>query len=207
MKKINWLPGLGNLTNAEYEVFINHEKDEYNRRMKSLCPSKALRLAARVLAKGGGSCKKCSYCGGGRAEACHAPHTKNYISALGIDPCYEGVLLRLIKETEGKEENGVALDEIDTLLTDARSLINDNFETIITLAKVIIDLIENKHHLSPESEGHVRGIAESAKIILRHLDSVNEDADPDDDDDGSGDEDYYDDDYEYDSGDYECDDD
>jgi hypothetical protein len=145
-------------------------KEEYKKRLKMLCPSKRLRIAAKDIAAGHKSCEKCFYSGESKQD-CRIPHTNAYMNALGIDPCYEGVLIYLSKEMERKqEETGATFDEIDGLLEDARSIIYDNLDTISALCGVIMEIESTKKFLPKKVLSNIYAIAEVTQDIIDNWD-------------------------------------
>lgn len=180
MGKMSYIPSVTHFLDAECEAFTAKEKKAYKKRLKMICPSKAIRQLAKEIADSDDPCGNCAYGNKCDTDVCRVPHTEAYMEALGIYPCYEGVLFYLCKELEyeqqekqeeEQEKREELLDELDNALECAQSLIYDNLVTIRTLAEIIIGMSADNGMITPMSLKCVRLILDETQDILDGIDS------------------------------------
>lgn len=185
MENITRLPGMAHLSDTEYEAFISKERKEYRKRLKMICPFKDIRKQAEKMAAELASCEYCLYANGD--DGCCVPHTEAYIEAMDINPCYEGVLLRLCKDAERKiADCKEAADETAAELKRAYKTIYGNLETISVLCNLIINGAKNKKPLCPDILCCIRSLSETTQVIMDDWDfceDKTDEADFDNDDD------------------------
>lgn len=172
MGKIARLPGMEYMSGSEYKAFIKEERKAYRRRLRMIYPSKEMRQTADSLADGDESCANCYYYNkGGGSEMCRVPYTNAYRAALNIDPCYEGILVRLCKEMERERRQGESGDELKIM----RSRAYDTLETIDTIARVMINVAEKNETIPPVMAQCLRSISETAREIMKDWKSTDGD--------------------------------
>jgi len=164
MAKTTRLPGWADLSEGEYNAYLQTEKRQYENRLNLLCPSEELRREARETSEDTESCDQCVYYCPNEDEPCRVPHTEAYMDALGIDACYEGALLYLCKAMERKEqESGVTFGEIDAILQKYRTMIYDNLETMESLLEMLI------HSADKEHQGCYRLMRDKVQTLMGRL--------------------------------------
>jgi len=198
MKKTTRLPGCEDLPIKEYDAYIREEKQRYEQRLNVLCPSKQIQRAAMDLSEDADSCTKCFYFCPNEKETCRLPHTKAYMDALAINPCFEGVLLRLCKDLERKQkQGGETVNEIDALLNEYQSIIQTNCEAIKSLCEIIIENSGDMKSLPDLWLWVIKMLNDGAKDVLDNWENdfvsskVSNKALPDDEYDYDDDEDDY----------------
>lgn len=106
------------LSEAELKELNAKQRGEYLQTLCDLCPSKDMRHEAKRISKRKNSCETCVYCDG-ESYICWYPKSDAVMETLNIDPCYEGVLRFMVKETEAQAQKETEyIDEETAVLSE-----------------------------------------------------------------------------------------
>jgi len=125
--KLITLSNVKDLSPEEQKASIDQKKREYRKMLNDICPITEIRVLAKKLAKQEVPCDKCAY---SNNPMCMAPYSDIHMEVLGIDPCYEGILLFLKNEMVKAHESAQVktleqeLEEANEILLVAKEAIN-----------------------------------------------------------------------------------
>jgi len=128
------------LSETEKKAVIDKEKAAYKKLLRDLCPSKEMRRQARRTSRMDDTCEKCAYCDD-ETWLCNYPYSDGYIEDLNIDPCYEGVLRYLAKESGKAEKKREAeAKKQDMMYAEMDETLEKSVDIVLNCLKLICDL-------------------------------------------------------------------
>lgn len=173
------MPDISGMSDTERKNYAAEAQKKQHKRLRSISPVKIERDYAKSLAETDCRRYKCLRCAYyhyslNSRSSCKMPYQQEYVEFTGINPCHEGILLKLCDESPEIQHifDKRWLDVFGDPEEDMPKLMYSCLDAIRTLSKEITEAVQNGGTISESSYEYASSMYKTVTETLDSLDKI-----------------------------------